>query len=122
MGSSAKNFVRILLTLTLLLCTWSLVRPPDAVCQDSSEAAIFDQALKEAAKELEQQKIEQVKAQKLLQGKQRSTRQFESMLAKARQQHARIKEWEKKNSKEWKIYATSVRHKKHLLVATTGFR
>jgi hypothetical protein len=122
MGSSARNFVRISLTLTLLLCTWSLVRSPAAASQDSGEGAIFDQALKEAATELEQQKKEQVKAQKLLQDKQRSTRQFESMLARARQQHAKIKEWEKKNSKEWKIYATSIRHKKHLLVATTGFR
>ena len=122
MGSSAKNFVRISLTLSLLLYGWSLARPPAAASQASAEEAMFDQALKEAAKELELQKTEQARVQKQLQRKQRSISQFESLLARARQQHAKIKEWEKRNSKEWKIRATSIRHKKHLLVATTVFR
>jgi hypothetical protein len=119
MGSSAKNFVRASLVLSLLLYGWSLVPSPVVASQDSPEAAIFDQALKEAAQELAQQKKEQARAEKQLLPEQRSSRQFESLIAKARQQQARIKEWQKRNSKQWKIYATSVRNKRHLLVAST---
>jgi hypothetical protein len=119
MGSSAKNFVRGSLALSLLLYGSSLVQPLAVASQDSPEAVIFNQALKEAAQELAQQKKEQARAKKQLQPKRRSSRQFESLLAKARQQQAIIKEWQKRNSKEWKIYATSVRNKRHLLVAST---
>jgi hypothetical protein len=121
MGSSAANFVRMSLVLSLLLW-WSFANPPGVASQDSNEEAIFTQSLKEAAQELEQQKKEQALAKKQLLRKQRSTREFESLLDKARQQHSRIKEWQKKNSMERKVYATSVRKKRHLVVAVTLFR
>jgi hypothetical protein len=122
MGSSAKNFVKGLLLLSLLLYGWSIVQPAAAASQDSPEGAILDQALKEAAQELEQLKKEQVRAQKHLQRKQRSTLEFEALLAKARQQHARIQQWQKGRSTELKIYSTSAHKKRRLLVATTLFR
>jgi hypothetical protein len=119
MGSSAKNFVRGSLLLSLLLCGWSLVQPTVAASQDSAEGAMLDQALKEAAQELGQLKKEQAQAQKQLQRKQRSTRGFEDLLAKARQQHARIKQWQKGRSPELEIHSTSANKKRRLLVATT---
>ena len=122
MGSSTKNFVSGLLLLSLLLCGWSVVQPASAASQDSPEGAILDQALKEAAQELGQLKKEQDRAQKQLERKQRSIRGFEALLAKARQQHARIKQWQKGRSTELKIYSTSAHKKRRLLVATTSFR
>jgi membrane protein involved in colicin uptake len=119
MGSSAKNFVSGSLLLSLLLCGWSLVQPTGAASQGSPEGAILDQALKEAAQELQLQEKERARAQKELQRKQRSTRGFEDLLAKARQQHARIKQWQKGRSAEMKIYSTSAHKKRRLLVATT---
>jgi membrane protein involved in colicin uptake len=119
MGSSAKNFVRGSLLLSLLLYGWSLVQPTAAASQDSAEGAILDHALKEAAQELEQLKKEQARAQKQLQRKQRSTREFETLLAKARQQHDRIKQWQKGRSTELKIYSTSAHKKRRFMVATT---
>ncbi|MGO9568664.1 MAG: hypothetical protein ACLP5H_14095 [Desulfomonilaceae bacterium] len=119
MGSSAKNFVSGSLLLTLLLLGWSVVYPPAAASRDSAEEAIFDQALKEAAQELEQLKKEQARVQKELQCKQRSTREFEALLAKARQQHVRIKQWQKGRSIELKIYSTNAHKKRRLLVART---
>jgi ATPase subunit of ABC transporter with duplicated ATPase domains len=118
MGSSAKNFVRGSLLLSLLLYGWSLVQPTAATSQDSPEGAILDHALKEAAQELQVQKKEQARAQKQIQRKQRSTREFEALLAKARQQHARIKQWQKGRSTELKIYSTSAHKKRRLLIAT----
>jgi hypothetical protein len=122
MGLSAKNFVRMPLLLSLLLCGSNLVQSLAVASQDSPEGAIFDQALKEAAQELAQQKKEQARTRKQLLPKQRSSRQFESLLAKARQQSARIKDWQKRHSGEWRIYASSVRNKRHLLVANTLYR
>jgi peptidoglycan hydrolase CwlO-like protein len=119
MGSSTKNFVSGLLLLSLLLCGWSVVQPASAASQGSPEGAILDQALKEAAQELGQLKKEQDRAQKQLQRKQRSIRGFEALLAKARQQHARIKQWQKGRSTELKIYSPSAHKKRRLLVATT---
>ena len=119
MGSSTKNFVSGLLLLSLLLCGSCLVQPTAAASQDSAEGAILDQALKEAAQELEQLKKEQARDQKQLQRKQRSTREFETLLAKARQQHARIKQWQKGRSTELKIYSTSAHKKRRFMVATT---
>ncbi len=122
MGSSAKNFVTGLLLLSLLLYGYSLVQSTSAAAQDSPEGAIFDQALKEAAQDLEQLTKEQARAHKHLQPKQRSTEEFEALLARARQQHARIKQWQKGRSTELKIYSTSAHKKRRLLVATTLFR
>jgi hypothetical protein len=122
MGSSAKNFVRGSLLLSLLRYGWSLVQPTAAASQDSPEGAILDRELKEAAQELQLQNKEQARAQKQLERKQRSTREFEALLAKARQQHARIKQWQKGRSAELKIYSTSSHKKRRLLVATTLFR
>ena len=119
MGSSAKNFVSGSLLLSLLLYGWSLVQPTAAASQESAEGAILDQALKEAAQELEQLKKEQARDQKQLQRKQRSTREFETLLAKAWQQHARIKQWQKGRSTELKIYSTSAHKKRRFMVATT---
>jgi hypothetical protein len=119
MGSSAKHFVRLSLVLSLLLCEWSLVQPLAVASQDSPEAAIFDQALKEAARELAQQKEEQARNKKQVLRKQRSSKEFEVLLAKAREQRAKIKEWQKRHSREWRIYASSVRNKRRLLVANT---
>jgi ATPase subunit of ABC transporter with duplicated ATPase domains len=119
MGSSAKNFVRGSLLLSLLLYGWSLVQPTAAASQDSPEGAILDHALKEAAQELGQLKKEQDRAQKQLQRKQRSIQGFEALLAKAKQQDARIKQWQKGRSTELKIYSTSAYKKRRLLVATT---
>lgn len=122
MGSSATIFVGRLLLLSLLLSGWSFVQPTAVASQDSPEDAILDQALKEVAQELAQLKKEQAQAQKQLQRGQRFAREFEALLAKARQQHARIEEWQKVHSKERRIYASGSRHKKRLLVATTLFR
>lgn len=122
MGSSANNFVRGLLLLSLLLPSWSFFPPTAVASQDSPEAAIFDQALKEVAQECAQLKDEEARAQKQLQAKQRFAREFETLLAKARQQHSKIKQWQKGHAKERKIYASGSRHKKRLLVATTMFR
>lgn len=122
MGSSAKNFARVPLLLSLLLSGWSFVEPTAVASQDSPEDAIFDQALKEVTQELEQLKKEQAQAQKQLQRKQRFAREFEALLANAWQQHARIKQWQKVHLKERRIYASGSRHKKRLLVATTLFR
>jgi hypothetical protein len=119
MGSSAKNFVRRSLLLSLLLYGCSLVQPTAAASQDSPEGAILDRELKEAAQELQVQKKEQARAQKQLERKQRSTGEFETLLAKARQQHARIKQWQKGRSTELRIYSTSAHKKRRLLVATT---
>ena len=122
MGSSTKNFVRGSLLLGLLLFGWGFVQPTAAASQDSSEGAILDQAIKEAAQEQQQLKKEQARAQKQLQRKQRSTREFEALLAKARNQHAKIKQWQKGRSTELKIYSTTAHKKRRLLVATTLFR
>lgn len=119
MGSSTKIFVKGSLLLSLLLCGWSFVQPVDAASQNSPEGAILDQALREAAQELAQLKKERAQGQKQLQHKQRSTREFEALLAKARQQHAKIKQWQKGRSTELKIYSTSAHKKRRLLVATT---
>jgi len=108
--------------LSLLLSGWCFVQPTVVASQDSPEVAIFDQALKEVAQELAQLKKEQAQAQKQLQRGQRFAREFEALLAKARQQHASIKHWQKVHSKEWRIYASGSRNKKRLLVATTLFR
>jgi len=119
MGSSTKNFVSGSLLLSLVLCGWALVQPAAAASQDSPEAAILDQALKEAAQEQQQLKKGQARAQKQLQRKQRFAKEFEDLLAKAKQQQARIKQWQKGRSTELKIYSTSAHKKRRLLVATT---
>ncbi len=122
MGSSARNFVSGLLLLSLLLSGWSFVQSSAVASQDSPEDAIFDQALKEAAQELAQLKKEQAQVQKQLQRKQHFAKEFEALLAKAMQQHTKIKQWQKVHSRERRIYASGSRHKKRLLVATRLFR
>jgi hypothetical protein len=119
MGSSTKNFVRGSLLLSLLLFGWGFVQPTDAPSQDSHEGAILDRALKEAAQEQQQLKKEQARAQKQPQRKQSSTREFEALLVKAKNQHAKINQWQKGRSTELKIYSTSAHKKRRLLVATT---
>jgi len=121
MGSSAKNFVSGSLLLCLSLCGWSFAQPTAAASQDSPEEAIFNQAMKEVTQELEQLKKNQALAQKMLR-QQRLAGEFASLLATAKQQHTKIKRWQKGHSIELRISSTKVNKKRRLLVARTSPR
>jgi len=120
MGSSAKKLVKGPLMLGLLLCPASMMHSTAVASPDGPEEAIFNQALKEAAQELKQQKKEQARVQKHTKRVQRLAAEFEILLSRAREQHTRIKQWQKVRSRDWKIYAKSVKNKRRLLVATTS--
>jgi hypothetical protein len=119
MGSSAKNFMAGSVALSLLLCGWCIVQPPAVAARDSDEEAIFEEALKEAALELDRLKKEPTQAQMKVPRQQRFAGEFAAILAKAREQHARIKRWQKGHLTDGKVHTTSVRNKRHLQFART---
>lgn len=92
---------------------------PTAAAQDSAEAAILEDQLREAARYYEQQGKETERFQQQFQRKQRVAREFESLIAKATAQHARIQHWEKKRAAGMRTHARSDDRRKRLQMATT---
>jgi septal ring factor EnvC (AmiA/AmiB activator) len=87
--------------------------------QDSPEAAVLEEQLRQAARYYEQQRKETDRLQRQIDSKERLARQFQSLIAKAQAQHAKIQQWEKKRSAEMKTLAKSDHRKKRLEMATT---
>jgi hypothetical protein len=92
---------------------------PTAAAQDSGEAAILEDQLREVVRYYEQQRKETERLQQQFQRKQRLAKEFESLIAKAEVQRARIQQWEKKRATGLRTHARSDDRKKRLQVATT---
>ncbi len=95
-------------------CTFNAV-----AAQDSPEAAILEEQLRQAARYYEQQRKETERVQRQFDNKQRLAREYQSLIAKAKAQHAKIQQWDKKRFAELKTRAKSDHRKKRLQMATT---
>ncbi|MGB6063735.1 MAG: hypothetical protein WBG50_02940 [Desulfomonilaceae bacterium] len=117
MGFSKHIIARWLFVLCLFQYGTGVARPAALVAEESPEAAIFDQALKEAAQELAQQRKNQIRPSEQVRRKPRFAGPFEMLLSRARAQYARILRWQSAHPKELKIRATVSFHKKRFQVA-----
>ncbi len=117
MGSSKHIIARWLIVLCLFLYGASVSQAAALASEESLEAVIFDQALKEAAQELEQQRKKQIRPTEKIRPKPRFSGRFEMLLSRARAQYARIVRWQNAHPKELRIRATVSYHKKIFQVA-----
>jgi hypothetical protein len=122
MGSSAEKSITA--SLLFCLCFWacSLVLPVAVSAKDSVKTTSLAQKLPEVGDPLEQQQKEALKAQNEAQRRQRIAREFETLLAKARLQHAQIARWHKERSNKLNAQAMTSSAKKRAKLATTWNR
>jgi membrane protein involved in colicin uptake len=92
---------------------------PAARAYDSPEALIMEEELRQAALYYEQQQREAARLQQQLQRQQRVAKELEGLISKASAQHAKIRQWEKKNAKGLKTQTKTKQQKKRVQVAVT---
>ena len=122
MGWFAEKLTAASLLFCLCLWAWGLVLPVAVSARDSVKTTSLAQKWPEVRDPVEQQQKEALKAQKEAQRRQRIDREYETLLAKARVQHAQIARWHKEHSNKLKAQAKTSSAKKRAKLATTWNR
>src|SRR5208283_423419 len=111
MGPIAKKLVSRSLTLVLFLSLGYLALPVSLAAQNYPQAVILEQQEKEATLVLQQRQREAVRSQEQAKAQRRVAGAFEMLLVKATAEHAKIEQWQKARSKEFKTQAKGGVHK-----------